>query len=377
MMQEKNKIIGIVTWYGPANYGSGLQAFALKRFLELNEYHVVFIEDCRCFEISEQHSKFNQILNKITSVTWWKKRKYRQVNISRLQMQEEYIKEFCEVMEIKSNDDIRNINSTIDLFVSGGDQIWNPTVTKPYLMLSFIDSCRPKISYGTSVGIKVIPCQYHDKYRQYLSSYKYISVREEQSKEALENIIDNPIQVVVDPTLLLTLKEWDFLLRRAKIDKSQFLDPYIFCYFVGERHTYWNYVEKIRKKTGYKVLVLPINDEGYNNKYLKYVKTSPAEFLWLIKNASIVCTDSFHATVFSMQFGKDFYILKRFIDSDIGSQNGRLYNLLSQYEIRDRIVEDEADFKIAKTIDYDNVWKKMAYNRGESRKWLKNVLESI
>lgn len=372
MIQSKRNI-GIVTWYEPSNYGTGLQAFALKKYFEILGYNVCFIEDRRMNGINIKDSR----LKKMMSIIWWKKQIYRYDNKLREQMQNEYVNRFCKVENITTNKDIIRLNDTIDVFVSGGDQIWNPMVTKPYFMLSFVDPAKPKMSFGTSVGVKEIPDEYCKQYDEYLSSYKYISVREKQSVDALKKCISNSVEEVVDPTFLLSSAEWENLLNEAKLNTAYFSSPYVFCYFVGERHSYWDYVKKIRKKCGYNVVVLPINDEGYNNSFKKYVKASPAEFLWLIKHAAIVCTDSFHATVFSMQFGKDFYVLKRFMDSDKQSQNGRIYNLLEQYGIQDRIVEDETVFNYSSRIDYKKIWKIMDENRNRSRKWLKEVMRKL
>lgn len=372
MIQNK-KNVGIVTWYEPSNYGTGLQAFALKKYFEILGYNVFFIDDRRINVFNTKENKLKKLASKI----WWKKQQYRFDNKTRNQMQNIFISEYCQVEHLITNEDIDRLNNNTDVFVSGGDQIWNPFVTKPYLMLDFVNSNKPKISYGTSVGVKEIPTEYLELYKKYLSSYKYISVREKQSVDALMKCITNKITEVVDPTFLLSNIEWNDLMNNAKLDKSSFNEPFIFCYFVGERHSYWDYVEKIRKSTGYRVIVVPINDEGYNNKYKKYVKVSPAEFLWLLKKASIVCTDSFHATVFSLQFGKEFYVLKRFIDSEKSSQNGRIYNLLDLYGIRDRIVEDESLFSYSSKIDYKEVWNKIEEDRQRSREWLKKTIADL
>ena len=179
---------------------------------------------------------------------------------------------------------------------------------------------------------------------------------------------------MVDPTFLFSADEWMFLLKDAEINKDEFADPYILCYFVGTRKAYWKYVEKIQKKTGYRVVVIPINNEAYVNHFNKYVKTSPAEFLWLIKNASVICTDSFHATVFSILFKKEFYTIRRFQDSNINSQNGRLEELLSRYKLLDRLIKDETCFKRMENIDYAPIFKELEQERKLSKQWLENAL---
>ena len=373
-MKEK---ICIATWYGPANFGTGLQAVALSQYLINRGYEVSYVEDNRNTNVTTVSSKQKKILykvNELLSGRWWARRKYRKDFIEKRRLQKQFMEKYTSVISIFSDKDIEKLNDTFDIFIAGGDQIWNPSVYEDVFLLSVADDDKWKISYGTSVGVKSIPEELKDVYRANLSRFNYISVREEQSAKALQDFIQKDIAVVVDPTFLLSADEWMFLLKDAEINKDEFADPYILCYFVGTRKSYWKYVEKIQKKTGYRVVVIPINNEAYVNHFNKYVKTSPAEFLWLIKNASIICTDSFHATVFSILFKKEFYTIRRFQDSNINSQNGRLEELLSRYKLLDRLIKDETCFKRMENIDYAPIFKELEQERKLSKQWLENAL---
>ena len=373
-MKEK---ICIATWYGPANFGTGLQAVALSQYLINRGYEVSYVEDNRNTNVTTVSSKQKKILykvNELLSGRWWARRKYRKDFIEKRRLQKQFMEKYTSVISIFSDKDIEKLNDTFDIFIAGGDQIWNPSVYEDVFLLSVADDDKWKISYGTSVGVKSIPEELKDVYRANLSRFNYISVREEQSAKALRDFIQKDIAVVVDPTFLFSADEWMFLLKDAEINKDEFAEPYILCYFVGTRKSYWKYVEKIQKKTGYRVVVIPINNEAYVNHFNKYVKTSPAEFLWLIKNASIICTDSFHATVFSILFKKEFYTIRRFQDSNINSQNGRLEELLSRYKLLDRLIKDETCFKRMENIDYAPIFKELEQERKLSKQWLENAL---
>ena len=373
-MKEK---ICIATWYGPANFGTGLQAVALSQYLIKRGYEVSYVEDNRNTNVTTVSSKQKKILykvNELLSGRWWARRKYRKDFIEKRRLQKQFMEKYTSVISIFSDKDIEKLNDTFDIFIAGGDQIWNPSVYEDVFLLSVADDDKWKISYGTSVGVKSIPEELKDAYRANLSRFNYISVREEQSAKALQDFIQKDIAVVVDPTFLFSADEWMFLLKDAEINKDEFAEPYILCYFVGTRKSYWKYVEKIQKKTGYRVVVIPINNEAYVNHFNKYVKTSPAEFLWLIKNASIICTDSFHATVFSILFKKEFYTIRRFQDSNINSQNGRLEELLSRYKLLDRLIKDETCFKRMENIDYAPIFKELEQERKLSKQWLENAL---
>lgn len=373
------KKICIATWYGPANFGTGLQAVALSQYLINSGYEVSYVEDKRNINTKTKISQNKDrlyIIKELLSGRWLCRRKYKKDFIEKRRLQKQFLEKYSTVFSILSNDDEQKINDTFDIFIAGGDQIWNPSVYENVFLLSMANDEKIKISYGTSVGVKEIPNKLKDVYKTYLNRLSYISVRERQSAEALRTFIEKDIAVVVDPTFLLSADEWEFLLKDAEINEKEFAEPYILCYFVGTRKSYWKYVEKVHKSTGYSVVVIPINNEAYVNRFDKYVKVSPAEFLWLIKHATIVCTDSFHATVFSIQYDKEFYTLKRFLDESSDSQNGRLQNLLSAYQLDSRLICNEKKFVRNREIDYDRVKKVLQEERIRSIKWLQTALKS-
>lgn len=373
------KKVVIATWYGPANYGTALQAIALKQYLEYIGYDVSYLDDRRDFGAGDKEKKTsNRVLEraaKIFKIAMWKRLPYK-TDLKRKEiLQSKYMDKYTSVKIINTEEDANRIGNEADIFVSGGDQIWNPYVTNRGFMLDFVPDSKKKISYGTSVGVKNIPNAYAKMYKKYLTRYDAISVREKQSAVALQPILNRYVDVVLDPTLLFSGEEWTFLMNDADLDEKILNEPYILTYFVGTRKSYWNYVSKIKKETGYKVIVVPINEQAYLNHFRKYVKVSPAEFLALIKNARIICTDSFHATVFSILFGKEFYTLKRFSDSDSKGQNGRLEYLLSKYGLAERLIKDESCFERMCKIDYMHVFEIIEKERGVSKQWLKKAIE--
>lgn len=380
-MKETNKRkIAISTWYMPSNYGTGLQALALARYCELLGNKVYFVKDNRKKEekndgLNEQIQKVKKKLYKIASGEWNAQRKKRVEIEVRENLQQQFINDYISVFYLNTDDDVKKINEKMDVFVAGGDQIWNPYVLEDINLLSFTSRTAHKISYGTSVGVADIPEKYREIYINNLSDFSKISVREMQSKKALQKFLDKKIEIVVDPTLLFDEKGWAFLLEKAKIDETYKSKKYILCYFVGNRKSYWKYVEKIKKETGLEVVYLPIRYEGFKNPHSLFVSASPAEFLWLIKNAEIICTDSFHATLFSIQFQKEFYVLKRFKDTSQESQNGRLSNLLKTINLFDRMIQNENFYERKSEIDYKPVMDKLEKERKFSQQWLQNALE--
>ena len=83
---------------------------------------------------------------------------------------------------------------------------------------------------------------------------------------------------------------------------------------------------------------------------LKYI--SPREFLWLIHHASYVFTDSYHGTIFSLLYHKDFYTFRRFTEKDKINQNSRLEQLNAWFNITDRIIDSSDIPSLANCYDF-------------------------
>ena len=114
--------------------------------------------------------------------------------------------------------------------------------------------------------------------------------------------------------------------------------------------------------------------------HLKYRKCAaevlwggPSEFLTAIRNATTVITDSFHATVFSIIFGKNFYTFQRFSENDKSSQNSRLLNLFQKLNIRGRFVKDN-NWDVIEELDYPDIYERLDREKDFSINYLQTAL---
>ena len=133
------KKVCIATWYGPANFGTGLQAVALSRYLTNCGYEVFFVEDKRDVdaEITTLLRKgLSYKLKELLSGRWLARRKYKQDFIEKRRLQKQFVEKYASVVSIVSDKDIKELNATFDIFVAGGDQIWNPSVYEDIFLLS-------------------------------------------------------------------------------------------------------------------------------------------------------------------------------------------------------------------------------------------------
>lgn len=348
------KKVLIATWYLGNNYGTVLQAYSLKKFLEQENFEV-FMQYPYGKETHVYHDFIATFMNKLIYRLNAKKSESRESHnnheIEIEQQREKFEQFFTDVykgrhLNIMTEEHIKKVKEQIDVFLSGGDQIWNPYFLNRHMMFDYVNNNKKIISFGTSIGVKKIPLYYKKFYRVMLSKYCFIGVREESSRVELERITKKTVSKVVDPTLLVNIDDWNEEIKKySRLNLDKLEKDYILCYFVGDRD-YWDYVKAMQLQTGYKVYILPITQsmQKYREDFEYIIDTSPLDFLKLIKNAKIVCTDSYHATVFATRFMKEIYVLKRFRNKSKKSQNGRLYEYLKMIGRLDVIVSEEKDF---------------------------------
>lgn len=261
-------------------------------------------------------------------------------------------------------------------FIVGSDQLWLPVnVVGNYYTLNFVPENINKISYATSFGISQIPKKYREQYVQFLSKINYLSVREDSGKEIIKELINKEAVVVCDPTLLLKKEEWE------KLESKNYSinNKYIFCYFLGKNIKHRKFVERLREKTGYKIVSINHCDEyvKYSDKFADIIPydVGPSEFLKLIKNAEYVCTDSFHGTMFSLIYNKQFFSFRRHMENLKMSTNSRISSILKILNLEQRLLTgDETIDNVDKQIQYDTINKRIDDFRGKSIDFLKKSL---
>ena len=186
-----------------------------------------------------------------------------------------------------------------------------------------------------------------------------ISVREKDTQVLLQDVLGKDVHHVLDPTLLLSKKEWLETFKIKKIGNKT--EKYILLYTVPKNSLIRKTVDYFSMKTGYKVIAL---DQGLTAgaKVDRQVRDAgPIEFLELFCNASFVITDSFHGTCFSINFELPFVVVAN------GAHSNRIESLLSLLELESRLVKSEADFKdLDIVMGYSHAQKCLLKARSES-----------
>lgn len=101
----------------------------------------------------------------------------------------------------------------------------------------------------------------------------------------------------------------------------------------------------------------------------------PAEFLSLFQNASYVCTNSFHGTVFSVQFHRPFFT--SVAPSELAEpEHSRTFSILSRLGLTNRIVGKGDTADLFDAVDWSDVDARLQQARQSSLTYLRAALSN-
>ncbi|MFW6026720.1 MAG: polysaccharide pyruvyl transferase family protein [Candidatus Woesearchaeota archaeon] len=379
---NKNKIkIGIITLHGYFNYGNRLQIYATEQVLMSLGFNVETIINHNA--TNKDTNTTNNILKKIyriakknpkkiikkTKDKLWKLNKKNEIEkakklktIKFKNFSKQYLHESNYILSLNNIPD--DINSKYDYFITGSDQVWNPTLQSSSALHFLIFAQENKrIAYTPSFGIINIPDNYISKYKLWLSKMNSLSVREEAGAKIINELTGRKAKVLIDPTMMLTRKVW---LKLSKKPSIKYTGDYILTYILGNLpNSKKKKINLFAKNNNLKI----INLADMNN--LNYYTTGPREFLDLINSAKIVFTDSFHASVFSILFRKPFVVYDRHDDNL--SMNSRIETLLNKFDLMYRYKLSPESDKIFK-VDYSQIPALLKKEREKTYNYLRQAL---
>lgn len=379
--------VGLVTWWSSPNYGTVLQAYAL--------YHALEKFGCKAYIVTFHRQHFGwkywiKIALSLTGVMkirrWWiKKQKLARTNgnnetNSQCGNDMPRYMSWCQsafvVCELRYPWSWPLLVATTDCFVSGSDQIWNTFYKgfNPHMFLDCVGNAK-RIAYSSSIGTQGVNPTYANKVKEWLSKYYRIGVREDTGVEALKALTGREdIVQVLDPVFLLSAEEWREFSCPVNMPE---LSECMVCYMLGDKLEYSRQVEQVRLQFGLKnvIVISSIERPDFNVPRGACVSNlSPPEFVYLLDSASIVCTDSFHATCLSLILRKNIVVFKRFSDGDAASQNSRIYDLLDMFGLRERIYGDGNNDGWKKQIDWDRVYSVIQQRKTFSIRFLETSI---
>lgn len=300
--------ISLATIYQVPNFGSVLQAYATQKVLEELGHECEIVNCTYPSTISEKKSLKSRLYDATLKMGFtaqqrkiWKLQEFKKKNF---QLSPHYL----------SYDQIANADwNEYDCFVTGSDQVWNSKFTScdPLFFLSYAPERKKKISIASSFAANSIQDKYVVKFREALSSFDALSVRESNGVSIIQNQlgIKKDVELVLDPTLLLDRKEWMHISKKSKAEEP-FILLYMWTYAFEPRPYIYEVVQSLMERYNInKVIAL----EGYCNMDKIHRESlhaecaedsSIGEFLDLFNKASIVVTSSFHGTAFAINFSK-------------------------------------------------------------------------
>lgn len=345
-----------VTWISWNNYGSLLQAYALQQSIrKLGCRNRILCDEAIISKLPTLRQRIIRFLSII---------KHR--NIKRSAYLFEKFRRLY--LSIDHSHNLRSQNNRYEAFICGSDQIWSTYLAfEPYYYLHYFN--RRKIAYAPSTATHRFSTDYLNAILPELRQFESLSLREQLAAEALSAASGLQVDHVADPTILLQPEEW-----RKLIPRHPPSGKYILCYFLSPGKWYMDWVKAYAERHGLTIRIFDTRKEYAD--YGECISAGPREFLSYIDSASMVFTDSYHATIFSILLHKNFVTFKRFTDGEGIDQNERIYALFRKLSLTPYFI-GQNELPIVESLptpDYAEIDKVLEQWRSESLSYLKNAL---
>lgn len=351
------KSAAVFTLQGPGNYGNRLQNYAVERILRDRFDRVVSFVPTNHVILKPLQLQGKEMLNYGLGDKRRKTEAKRKALFFRFDRRYLHLK-YTNLRKLSG------LNKEFDCFVTGSDQVWNPSFDP--LGIFLLPFAKNRVCISPSIGVDHMEPEYERRLQKELPKFKNLCAREESGKRILERITGRNVDRLIDPTMYIDAAEWEKLENKPKnFDQEK----YIFCYNLGSHE-----IEKSKiahsLKEKYNCDICSIYDERHENKII----AGPEEFIWLIHHSSFVLTDSFHAAVFSLLFHRDFIICHRG-GSDL-DMNTRFETLYSVFHIDAEPYVEARPYEI-KSIDFNEVDRLLLHERLKMKNYLDKSFKTL
>lgn len=359
--------IGIVTQPLEMNYGGILQNWALQQVLKRLGHEPITIDAFQRY--AGLHIVYRNIANFCQWVVRWRCKGHFSLHLPYCgAVRQEFTGAFIEDHIIKTRpiwDYERSLidDYTLDALIVGSDQVWRRNFCESHLTDMYLDFAKglpvKRVAYAASFGVD--EWNYNPEQTEacarLLQQFDAVSVREESGVGLCREYLGVNAQCVLDPTLLLKAEDYEEI-----VDKEHEAgEPYLAVYCLDKTPVKVDFFNRLAQERG---LVVRYFSTGWS------AKLSVGQWMAIFKNASMVVTDSFHGTVFSILFGKEFYTL-----CNPNRGNSRMLNLLSKLGLENHMLSDTEPVEPAqRDIDWAVVHDRLDAFRRESIDFLKTAL---
>lgn len=378
--------IGIITFQLAWNCGAVLQCYALQEYLQSLGHEAIVINYCPQYKEYRYKKYGNPFVNAIKELqTGGPKRATKKFVRTILNYREgsEYLRQwngfkvFCEkylnlTRKYDSIEALRIDPPDCDLYISGSDQLWNPKLTNGQLdevyFLDFGNENVRRITYAISV-CELNMDQYGCRLKELCHRLDAVSLREVEGKEKLEILIKREVSICPDPTFLVNTD----VFKRIIADKQKPNKDYIVVYALedssGDSSQLFSQVGKLKERYQKEVLVIT-GPRNWPFSVTQIRGICPEEFLYYINNAFCVVNNSFHATVFSILFKKQF------VTMGFRNRSARMLELLNNVGLQNRYYDNTKDIIeiMEEKIEYYKIERKIEVLRDQGTSYLKAAI---
>ena len=339
--------IGLATFFD-SNYGSSLQCFATKTFLEsLNvkcDVLYKFVTNSKWNQIKQRFKNYTQMLFHPSFFRYklecrrrkrdlWCKNPTEQTRM----LINSFVNERIQP-KIVSNSELKNKKwqQQYDYFITGSDQVWNiDTIDNDFFFLTFAYK-KKRIALATSFGISVVPSYNEKKFKLLINGFDYISVREETGVDIVQKYSSARVVRIADPTLVYSDDEWRGFIK----ERESIATKYILIHFLNNpNNTALESISWLSEQQNLDIIAIGYNYDRFKTlKRLTFMDGNPLKYVSLIDCAEYILTDSFHSTLFSINFSKKFYTFHR--QYLFRPQTSRISDLLKRYNLNYRLIDD-------------------------------------
>lgn len=371
------KRVGIITFHHSYNCGSMLQAYALQTIVQQLGSNAKIINfsnegQQRIYSVLPHADSYKNALKKAILLP-------RKGRIRRnFDAYERFISTWFSIDGPVVSDPSLLVDDDFDVVISGSDQVWNVTIEDgdDAYFLPWVTRAR-KVAYAPSFGAKD-PSKFAcdpQRYAAYLERYDYLSVRENNGRKWIKALVGIDVPVLLDPTLLLGIKDY------SALESAVYGLPerYLFYYAPSYSPDINRLVDAVSKK--YSLPVIAFNSKTFYTKGMNFTSRfilpeleSPATYLTLIKNATVVFTTSFHGTIFSTIYRKPFWTIK---NGGMFGDDDRVLTLAATLGIEDRLCMPSFDENLnyLSSPDWTVYTKRLTRERQHSIAWLSDALK--
>lgn len=352
------KNVGIMTFHYADNYGAVLQTYALRKVINSFEY-------CSAKIINYVPENYQYFVFSGDSMIEKQKSNREKFN--------KFLSEYCGI-------NVPMVHSVIgneyDTYIVGSDQVWNvdlPIVSADYeYFLPHLDENAKRIAYSASIGMEIERID-KELFQKYLTKFDKISLREKSYTKVISELSGKNCEYTLDPTMLLNKKEYESVVKKP----DEVIEPYLLYFWYDMGDGGFESVETVNllaKKYG-----LSVKHTFPPKEYLiNHLITNNAgcmlydgicEFLWYIKNATLVVTNSFHGAVISLIFQKPLYIYYPRM------RCCRQENLVDLLNLQDRVLQGYVEAnKLNLEMDYKAINSSLKKEKEKSLLYLKNAI---